>query len=119
MTKSEAVRKLVSEFSAVPARWVDLVAENDGDPIYEPMWGPMFIIGGRVHLLKTADVVDEDDEMYGNRVILDKDDDPTNMFLYEVDGEHLIGVNACGFDFYDGVWDVLYDAMGLDWHDEE
>lgn len=60
-----------------------------------------------------------DEEMYGERCILDADGDPTSVFLYELDGEYIIGVHGAGWDFYDGVWDRLYDVAGLQWHSEE
>lgn len=60
-----------------------------------------------------------DEEMGGERCVLDKNGDTTAVFIYELDGEHVIGVNGAGWDFYDGVWDRLYDAAGLKWHKEE
>ncbi len=59
-----------------------------------------------------------DEEMSGQRCILDKDGDPTAAFLYEVDGSYVVGVNGAGWNFYDGVWDRLYDVAGLHWHTE-
>lgn len=60
-----------------------------------------------------------DEEMAGERCVLDKDGNPTAAFIYELDGEYIIGVNGAGWNFYDGVWDRLYDAAGLHWHKEE
>lgn len=60
-----------------------------------------------------------DEEMAGERNVLDKDGETTAVFIYELDGEYLIGVNGAGWDFYHGVWDKLYDAAGLHWHSEE
>ena len=60
-----------------------------------------------------------DDEMAGERCVLDKDGDRTSVYVYELDGEYLIGVHGAGWDFYDGVWDRLYDVAGLQWHSEE
>lgn len=59
-----------------------------------------------------------DEEMAGEECILDADGRPTAAFLYEIDGRYLIGVNGAGWDFCDGVWDRIYDALGLRWHDE-
>ncbi len=57
-----------------------------------------------------------DEEMQGERCILDKNGEHTALFIYDIDGEYYIGINGAGWDFYDGVWDRLYDAMGLNWH---
>lgn len=58
-------------------------------------------------------------DMSGELCVLDKDGDPTSVFIYELDDEYIIGVNGAGWDFYDGVWDMLYDVAGLQWHKEE
>lgn len=60
-----------------------------------------------------------DEEMAYERCVLDKDGDPTALFIYEVGDEYVIGVNGAGWSFYDGVWDRLYDVLGLKWHKEE
>ncbi len=60
-----------------------------------------------------------DEEMAGAHCVLDKNGDPINLFIYEVADEYVIGVNGAGWNFYDGVWDRLYDLMGLQWHDRE
>ena len=58
-------------------------------------------------------------EMSGELCVLDKDGDPTPVYIYELDGAYIIGVNGAGWDFYDGVWDRLYDVAELNWHKEE
>lgn len=60
-----------------------------------------------------------DEEMANERCVLDKDGDPTSVYIYKLDGEYIIGVNGAGWDFYDGVWDRLYDVAGLHWHKDE
>ena len=50
--------------------------------------------------------------------MLDKDGNRTSIYVYEVEDEIVIGVNGAGWDFYQGVWDELYDLLGLKWHDE-
>ena len=60
-----------------------------------------------------------DEEMSGELCILDKDGDPTAAYLYELDGEYIVGVDGAGWDFYDGVWDRLYDLTNLNWHKED
>lgn len=59
-----------------------------------------------------------DEEMSGERCVLDKDGHTTNIFVYEVLDEIVIGVHGAGYDFYDGVWDRLYDTLGFNWHSE-
>lgn len=73
------------------------------------------IAWGGVAILE--DYVDE--EMAGAHCILDKDGGTTAAFIYEVDGNYLVGINGAGWNFYDGVWDRIYDTLGLQWHDEE
>lgn len=60
-----------------------------------------------------------DEEMAGERCVLDKDGNTTALFIYEIGDEYLIGVNGAGWNFYDGVWNKLYDVLGLRWHNEE
>lgn len=60
-----------------------------------------------------------DEEMCYERSVLDIDGDPTSMFIYEVGDEYVVGINGAGWDFYDGVWDRIYDTLGLHWHKEE
>jgi hypothetical protein len=59
-----------------------------------------------------------DEEMDGEMCILDKNGNTTALFIYEIEGEYLIGVNGEGWDFYHGVWDKLYETLDLGWHDE-
>lgn len=59
-----------------------------------------------------------DEEMAGEHCVLDKDGNTTALFVYEVGDEYVIGVNGAGWNFYDGVWDKLYDLLGLKWHEE-
>src|SRR3990167_2340934 len=60
-----------------------------------------------------------DEEMAGATCILDANGETTPLFIYEIAGECVIGVHGAGFNFYDGVWDKLYDLLGLKWHDEK
>lgn len=67
-----------------------------------------------------SDLYDEyvDEEMAGELNVLDKDGSPTAVYIYELDDEYIIGVNGAGWDFYDGVWNKLYDVADLHWHSE-
>jgi hypothetical protein len=59
-----------------------------------------------------------DEEMSGERCVLDNNGNTTALYIYEVSDEYVIGVNGAGWNFFDGVWDKLYNIMGLKWHDE-
>jgi hypothetical protein len=127
MTKKEAVEKFVeTRLSAVPTEWVKKVAEGQLEDAAWPMWGDMWFMEWDYESLEkfTKEMTEEnfgddfDEDMDGQPVFVD-DGKPTSFYLYEVDGRVLIGVHAAGFSFYDGVWDVLYDILGLKWHDEE
>lgn len=60
-----------------------------------------------------------DEEMDGARCILGRDGYTTSLFIYDIEGEYVIGINGAGFNFFDSVWPSLYDAIGLQWHDDE
>lgn len=59
-----------------------------------------------------------DEEMGGELCLLDSSGSPTAVFVYEVDGQVLVGINGAGWNFYDGAWDKVYDALELKWHTE-
>lgn len=40
----------------------------------------------------------------------------TPAYIYIIDGKYLVGIHAAGWDFYEGVWDIIYDILGLSWH---
>ena len=62
-----------------------------------------------------SDYINE--EMAGARCILDEDGKPTAAYIYDIAGDYIIGVHGAGWNFYDGVWDKLYDVCGIRWHD--
>lgn len=70
--------------------------------------------------IKAGDYLEEyiDEEMGNEHCVLSKDGNTTALFVYEIGDEYVIGVHGAGWDFYHGVWDMLYDLMGLRWHDE-
>lgn len=122
MTKDEAVKKWVETLSSVPTDWVKRQLEKEDGFANLPMWGTMFFVDeaiGEELTEKSNYIDDEDDEMYGNRQVVDKDGYGINLYIYEVDGHYLLGINGAGWDFFDGVWDKLYDAVGMMWHDED
>lgn len=57
------------------------------------------------------------EEMAGEHCVLDKEGKTTAVYIYEVGDEYVIGVHGAGWNFYDGVWDKLYDLLGLEWHE--
>lgn len=136
MTKSEAVHAFVErDFNAIPLDWVKAVAEMKGEEIHTwPMWGTMWIVDNHTgeQLMKASHSVysslDEateaepsgdpqdyvDEEMGGALKIAD-----TAAFIYEIDGQYVVGINGAGWDFYNGVWNKLYDLLGLEWHVKE
>jgi len=132
MTKQEAIERFVKELSPIPQEWVKIVADAKDANIYAwPMWGTMWfvdqILGEKLmkHAQSTYATIEEakeagvsgdpeeyvNDEMAGAYNIKG-----TAAYIYEIDGEYLIGVHGAGWDFYDGVWDVLYDLCGYEWH---
>lgn len=127
MTKEEAVRKYVTELDGIPTTWFQSVLK-DGEVVeidmnhhHLPMWGTMFILpdfDGETVYENSSIVEDEDDEMYGERQVLDENGEPFNLYVYEADGRYVVGINGAGWGFYDGVWDRLYDLLGLKWHNE-
>ena len=58
-----------------------------------------------------------DEEMSGARCILNENGYTTAAYIYIVADEYVIGINGAGWNFYDGVWDRLYDVCGIRWHD--
>lgn len=41
----------------------------------------------------------------------------TGFIAREIDGNLLLGVNGCGYSFYDSHWASLYDELGFKWHE--
>lgn len=129
LTKSEAIHDFVEQrLSSIPQEWVSIVAEHYNEPHRLPMWGTMWFIddvwGEKLH--KDARIMEEyeegkdeelyDEEMEGERCILDENGNTTPLFIYEIEGEYLLGVHGAGYNFYHGVWDKLYDTLQLKWH---
>jgi hypothetical protein len=57
------------------------------------------------------------EEMRGARCILDTSGNTTAAYIYEIAGEYVVGIHAAGWNFYDGIWDKLYDLCGIRWHE--
>ena len=58
-----------------------------------------------------------DEEMSGARCILNESGYTTAAYIYVIADEYVIGINGAGWNFYDGVWDRLYDVCGIRWHE--
>ena len=134
MSKKEAVRRMIDEFSAIPTEWVKIIAEHEGNYPNLPMWRTMWIVDDMIgqRLMQNAaevrpcaehtDDYDADceecasynEELEGAYRIAG-----TAAYLYEVDDQYVLGVHGAGWDFFEGVWEPLYDLLGLQWHDEE
>ena len=131
-TKKEAIEAFVErDFKPIPQEWVKIVSEAKGSEIYAwPMWGTMWFVqfdswGEKLmkssHVVEVGDV-DYTEEMEGACNFVYTDEHGTHstaIYVYEIEGQYLIGVHGAGWDFYDGVWDKLYDFFGLKWHEEE
>jgi len=134
MTKEQAIHSWVSQLSAIPQNWVQKLFELEGQSPRLPMWGTMWILDephdaetllDLAHYVEPCEVHEDynnfcdacndyDEEMEGELCI-----PGTPVYIYKLDGETIIGVHGAGWDFYDGVWDKLYDLLGLKWHDDE
>ena len=58
-----------------------------------------------------------DEEMAGARCILDEHGNTTATYIYDIADDYVVGVHGAGWNFYDGVWDTLYDVCGIHWHE--
>ena len=140
MNKREAIGKFVGrDFHSIPLEWVQAVAETKKTDIYPwPMWGTMWIVENYLgeKLMEnaiqvipqedcenhdkhdTCDICEDYEEMEGAWNIKDKDGRSTAAYIYEIDDVYVMGIHGAGWNFYDGVWDKLYELLGLTWHKE-
>lgn len=127
MTKKEAVVQFAQlRFEPIPTEWVRIIAEHECEYPTLPMWGTMWQIDGyrgeqlmdKAHVMNPQTNEGDDEEMAGAYNVRDIYGQATAVYVYEIDGRYLIGVHGAGWDFYDGVWDMLYDVYGMNWHDE-
>src|SRR5215467_130982 len=139
MTKEEAIHDFVRrDFAGISQEWVKIVAEAKREDIYSlPMWGTMWIVDewlGETLMNyaervcepeecenhdknDTCDICEDWEEMGGAMNIKDDDGRGTAGYIYEIDGVYVFGIHGAGWNFYDGVWDRLYDLLDLKWHD--
>lgn len=114
---SDAVHKMVErEFHPVPQEWVRIVMESEGENHALPMWNTMWFVDKFVwdRLYDASKVADgkEDEEMEGERRLKKC----SNVYLYEIGDEYLVGIHGAGFSFYDYIWPAIYKTLGLEWH---
>lgn len=133
MNKQEAINRFVeTDFNAIPQEWVKALMEQNHEYHALPMWGTMWRVSYNLgeQLWKLSEVkgceehneyedgcdtcANQTEEMRGERCVAD-----TAMYIYEVGDEYVVGIHGAGWNFYDGVWDVIYDKLGYQWHDED
>ncbi len=130
--KEECIKLWVERnFSGVPTEWVQAVAEKKGLDIYAwPMWGTMWLVDDYIgeKLMEASVMMTTSDECENH----DKDTNcdtcdteemagaynikGTSAYIYDIDGQYVVGIHGAGWNFYQGVWDALYDICGTEWH---
>ena len=71
-----------------------------------PMWGWMWTFG------------DGSDEAWARENLKEVSECGFRIFEDETDGTLYIGIDGCGYNFYNAHWIPLYKARGLKWHVE-
>lgn len=128
MTKNEAVELFVTkEFDFISELMIHDMIENDignfeditpysDDPDdgdyppcdYEyglPMWGTMFAPHDGFHEMWIREHLQEVKNC--------------GFTIFDSDYGLFLGIDGCGYDFYESHWTPLYDAEGMAWHDEQ
>ena len=121
-TKREAAEAWVREFNAIPQgmiselmshnpdewREVTVMDEDEEFDDYLPMWGTMWSFGDSTDdwWLEEKDGIE----------VMSK----CGFRIYESDEYgYFFGIDGAGYNFYDEHWIPLYEARGLQWHEEE
>lgn len=130
MNKNEAVREFaMCDFESIPMGMVlqgdwydswelygirdyeDMDADGDTDGgygfVHVPMWDTAFAPSD-VFVERWIDEHREEVAELGFTIIENAEK-----------GLLLLGIDGAGCDFYDMYWEPLYDAIGMQWHDEE
>lgn len=121
-TKKEATEAWVAEFNAIPLsmlqRLVDIdidewqihYSEDENGYAYStfPTWGTVWSFGDSMddYWLEEKDGIKQMTDL--GFIVLEHDE-----------YGYWFGVDAGGFDFYEGFWIPLYEARGLQWHESE
>lgn len=111
------------DFDSVPTEWVKIVANEKGSEIFAwPMWGTMWIVSSFVGEQLMENSIEMTPEEAGEQGYNEEMDGARNVngtaaYIYEIDGIYVMGIHGAGWDFYDGVWDKIYDLRELNWHD--
>lgn len=115
--KKEACERWVRGFNAIPLSVVKKLIERDIDSVIElttpgeyddflPMWGTVWTFDEWIDeewARRNINVLQE----CGFRVY---DNEDLGLFF---------GIDGAGYDFYKTYWISLYEARGLQWHDED
>ena len=116
-TKKEACERWVRCFDAIPLSVVKKLIERDIDSVIEltapgeyddflPMWGTVWTFDEWIDeewARRNINVLQE----CGFRVY---DNEDLGLFF---------GIDGAGYDFYKAHWIPLYEARGLQWHNED
>lgn len=117
MERRQAIELFVQrEFSAIPTEWVRVIEEDAGGCSALPMWGDMWIVSDFLgeRLWDASKAQDDDAELSGERRVAE-----TAMYIYWIGEYYVVGIHGAGWNFYDGVWDEIYDALDIQWHNTE
>lgn len=105
----DAVWELANDFSAIPERWIRVVAKDEGDYYVGMMTDTMYLVHA-IHEERILDLLrDIGDEELGPVSEIDG----TGILAWEIGGHLVLGID--GDLFYH--WSKLYDALGLRWHE--
>lgn len=96
----DIVQKIDTDYSFRP------LIDNDDEIIGYPMWSTLFQPRNSFDIEWFRDNAEE---------IFEK----TGIIVYQQDDfDILIGIDGCGYNFYDEHWMPLYELRGLNWHNE-
>ena len=118
----DAVKEFVYlSLVSMPAEWIADVLKARGLPAAMPICSSLFLVQGPWQIREIRKQIanfdfGEDTERQrlvdaGWRVI-----PTTGLFVVELDGYVLVGVDGIGYDFFEAHWQPLYEALGLEWH---
>ncbi|WP_144057360.1 hypothetical protein [Novipirellula maiorica] len=106
---------------AIPADWIADALRSRDRPAAMPMCASLFLVQGPWQVrairnqMSSFDFGDDFDRQRlvdaGWQVIPE-----TGLFVYDLDGYLLVGVDGIGYDFFDAHWRPLYEVLGLRWH---
>lgn len=121
-SKREAAEAWVREFNSFPQRmiselmehkpyeWREVTVMDEDEEFYDwlPMWGTMWSFDDSVDdwWLEEGDGIEAMSKC--------------GFRIYESeDYGYFFGIDGAGYNFYDNHWIPLYEARGLQWHEED